>query len=146
VDTDIPAVFTGLFAATPAPLDPDDPSKVVLFGLQGGADVLPELWTNARAQSGARCAADDLPLCRSPPPAMPADETERRIFELHRRHWQRRSARCSCSIIGDRDYLSRLTTNPDRAALTSSLLISSVFTEPSRSRPALPWGLSGQAE
>ena len=39
MDTDIPAVFTGLFAATSAPLDPDDPSKVVLFGLQGGADV-----------------------------------------------------------------------------------------------------------
>lgn len=77
---------------------------------------------------------------------LPADETERRTFELHRRHWQRRSAKFSCSVIGDRDYLSRLTTNPDRAALTSSLLISSVFTEPSRSRPALPWGLSGQAE
>ncbi len=35
-DTDVPAVFSGLFAVTPAPLDSDDTSKVVLFGQQGG--------------------------------------------------------------------------------------------------------------
>jgi hypothetical protein len=32
VNVDIPAVFPGLFAASPAPLDSDDTSKVVLFG------------------------------------------------------------------------------------------------------------------
>ena len=31
-NVDIPAVFSGLFAATPSPLDSDDTSKVVLFG------------------------------------------------------------------------------------------------------------------
>jgi hypothetical protein len=32
VDVDIPTAFSGLFAATPAPLDSDNTSKVVLFG------------------------------------------------------------------------------------------------------------------
>lgn len=36
VDTDVPAVFTGLFAVAPAPLDSGDTSKVVLFGQQAG--------------------------------------------------------------------------------------------------------------
>lgn len=39
VDCDIPLVFSHLFAATPAPIDSDDTSKVVLFGQQDGADV-----------------------------------------------------------------------------------------------------------
>jgi Protein of unknown function DUF262 len=39
VHIDIPTVFSGLFAATPAPLDSDDTSNVELFGLQGGVDV-----------------------------------------------------------------------------------------------------------
>ena len=39
VDTDIPGVFAGLFAAAPAPLDSGDTSKVVLFGQQGGMEL-----------------------------------------------------------------------------------------------------------
>ncbi len=35
-DTDVPAVFTGLFTVAPAPLDSGDTSKVVLFGQQAG--------------------------------------------------------------------------------------------------------------
>jgi hypothetical protein len=38
-DVNIPAVFSGLFVATPAPLDSDDTSKAVLFGQQGGVEV-----------------------------------------------------------------------------------------------------------
>lgn len=38
-DVNIPAVFSGLFAATPAPLDSDDTNKAVLFGQQGGVEV-----------------------------------------------------------------------------------------------------------
>ena len=39
VGSDIPAIFSGHFAGTLAPLDSDDTSKAVLFGQQDGADV-----------------------------------------------------------------------------------------------------------